>query len=323
MNTKEIQNLIEEELQKLYNDREPKGLYDPIKYVLSVGGKRLRPTFLVLSAMMFGSDSTAAVRPALAMEIFHNFTLVHDDIMDRADKRRGRETVHVKWNESTAILSGDAMLSEAYELISSLSPDILPHALRLFNKTVREVYEGQQFDMDFEVREDVSTAEYISMIRLKTAVLLAGSLKMGAIIGGATEKDANLIYEYGIGIGLAFQIKDDLLDVYGDFEKFGKKIGGDILCNKKTFLLTTALTSADDETKAELVDWLHKENPNKEEKIKAVTEIYNKLSIKEKAEEEMKKQYDYALACLDKISVATPEKETLREIAKDLLYREE
>lgn len=323
MEVKEIMSFVEENLQKLYANREPKGLYEPISYVLSVGGKRIRPTFVLLSNQMFGGDADAALRPAMGIEVFHNFTLVHDDIMDKADKRRGRDTVHVKWNENTAILSGDAMLSEAYELMCSAKPELLPSLLALFSKTVREVYEGQQFDIDFENRTDVSTAEYMSMIRLKTAVLLAGALKVGAILAGASEKDADLIYEYGIGIGLAFQIKDDLLDVYGDTAKFGKNIGGDILCNKKTYLLTTALTTADAESKAELLKWINAVNPNPAEKIKAVTEIFTKLGIDKIAEVEMKKQYDYALKALSDISVNAPEKQVFESIAKDLLYRED
>ena len=322
MDLKSIQNLIERRLASLDLGKEPKGLYEPISYELSLGGKRLRPACSLLACQMFGGDVREAFSAAIAVETFHNFTLLHDDIMDKADKRRGKPTVHKVWNENTAILSGDAMLTLAYQILAECRPNVLKKLLDIFSKTAMEVYEGQQFDMDFETRDDVAVEEYMEMIRLKTAVLLAASLKMGAICGGASETDAQLLYDFGINVGLAFQLKDDWLDVYGDSETFGKNIGGDICCNKKTFMLISALAKADAGTKVELQTWIDKEEFDREEKVSAVTAIYDKLEISELAEKEMREYFQKAMEALGRVSVPDEQKQTLSKLANDLLYRD-
>jgi len=253
----EIQNIVNNEIAKLDFKSEPVELYQPISYVLSGNGKRLRPCLALLSCNLFNNDIRNAIKPAIGVEMFHNFTLLHDDIMDKADIRRNKPTVHKKWNENVAILSGDAMLIKTYELFFELKPNILAKVIEVFNKAALQVCEGQQYDMNFETKIDVTTDEYIKMITLKTAVLLAASLKIGAIIGGATLKDANLLYNYGINLGIAFQLQDDYLDVYGDVKTFGKKIGGDIVSNKKTYLLISAIENAKDENKHKLLNLLY------------------------------------------------------------------
>ena len=322
MTAKEIQQFVEAEINKLNWQITPYRLYEPIEYVLSLGGKRVRPVFALLACQLFDNVLTKALNPALAIEVFHNFTLLHDDIMDKAEMRRNHPTVHVKWDENRAILSGDAMLIKAYQLLAQCDPAVLKSILDIFSKTSVEVCEGQQFDMEFESRNDVSINEYINMIRLKTAVLLAGSLKIGAICGGASEKDADLLYQFGIGIGIAFQLKDDYLDVYGDPEKFGKNIGGDICCNKKTFLLINALGKADLETKAELLDWINAGTFDRSEKIKAVTSLYDRLDIRSHTENAMRTYYEKAVQALKKVSVLEEKKMELFIFAENLLYRE-
>jgi len=322
MTTKEIQQLIEKEINKLNWQITPYSLYEPIEYVLSLGGKRIRPVFALLACQLFNENLNKSLKPALAVEVFHNFTLLHDDIMDKAEMRRNQPTVHIKWDENRAILSGDAMLIKAYQLLAQCDVEVLKSILDVFSQTSVEVCEGQQYDMEFESRNDVSIDEYINMIRLKTAVLLAGSLKIGAICGGASAEDADLLYRFGIGIGIAFQLKDDYLDVYGDTAKFGKNIGGDICCNKKTFLLLTALEKADLETKAELLHWINTKNFNKEEKIKAVSAIYEKLDIRTHTENRMKTYYEDAVQALKKVSVSDKQKNELSVFAEKLLYRE-
>ena len=262
---------IEKAIASLDWKREPYGLYEPIEYTLASGGKRLRPQLVLTAAEMFGGDEEKVLPAALAIEVFHNFTLLHDDVMDKAQIRRGRETVHVRWNDNTAILSGDEMMIEAYKLLSQVPDNLLPKALNLFNKMATEICEGQQYDMEFEGRDEVSIEEYIEMIRLKTSVLLATALQLGAYLSGANAQQQEALYQYGINIGLAFQIQDDLLDVYGDPTTFGKAIGGDICCNKKTYILITALQRADNETRAELEHWLEISNQPKE-KIATVTD---------------------------------------------------
>ena len=236
---------INEAILNLNWKREPYGLYEPIEYTLAAGGKRVRPQLALIASQMFGGDDEKVLPAALALEVFHNFTLLHDDVMDKADVRRGRPTVHVKWNENTAILSGDQMLIEAYKLLSGVPADKLPKVLQLFNKMATEICEGQQYDVDFESQEHVTIEEYLKMIRLKTSVLLANALQTGAYIAGADEQAQGDLYEFGINIGLAFQIQDDILDVWGDPKTFGKAVGGDICCNKKTFVLLSALMMAD------------------------------------------------------------------------------
>lgn len=317
------QNLVKKSLKALDWDINPHGLYDPIAYVLSLGGKRIRPTCALLACRMFSDDYAKALSPALALEVFHNFTLLHDDIMDKADMRRGQPTVHVKWNDNTAILSGDAMLIKAYQLLAKCEPNVYPAISAIFSQTAVEVCEGQQYDMDFESRNDVSVDEYMEMIRLKTAVLLAASLQIGAICGGAKEEDAKALYEYGIGIGLAFQLKDDLLDVWGDVKKFGKKIGGDICCNKKTFLLINAYAKANAEEKKELDRWLLAETTDRDAKVSEVTRLYERLGIKTLAEQTIRTYYDRAIEALDKVGVEKERKEVLYQLAYDLMYRED
>ncbi|MFT5642206.1 MAG: geranylgeranyl diphosphate synthase type II, partial [Cyclobacteriaceae bacterium] len=250
--------LVNSEIEKLKFGDEPANLYDPISYILSLGGKRLRPTLVLLGYNLFKRDFESVLRPALAVEVFHNFTLMHDDIMDEAPLRRGKPTVHEKWNSTVGILSGDTMLVKAYDLLLEVDDQYFKESVRLFNKTAVEVCEGQQIDMNFESRDDVSVSEYINMIRLKTAVLLGFSLQYGALLGGASEEERAHLYEVGVNMGLGFQLMDDLLDVYADQAKFGKQVGGDIVSNKKTFLLIEALELASDQQKVALNDWLNK-----------------------------------------------------------------
>jgi len=322
MTAKEIQQLVEAKIDGLNWKMEPYHLYEPIEYVLSLGGKRIRPVFALLACQLFDDNHEKALNPAIAIEVFHNFTLLHDDIMDKAEMRRNRPTVHTKWNENTAILSGDAMLIKAYQLLAQCDPAILKPILDVFSQTSIEVCEGQQLDMDFETRNDVSIDEYINMIRLKTAVLLAGSLKIGAICGGASEKEADLLYRFGIDIGIAFQLKDDYLDVYGNPDKFGKNIGGDICCNKKTFLLINALEKADGNASSELRYLTGSETFDRNEKIRAVTAIYDNLNLRSHTEHEMQLYYENALLTLKEIPALEEKKRELAIFAENLLYRE-
>jgi geranylgeranyl diphosphate synthase, type II len=324
MNTRtphEILSVVNKAIDGLDLGGKPERLYDPIRYVLSIGGKRLRPVMCLMACDMFEGDIMTAVQPALALEVFHNFTLLHDDIMDKAEKRRNMDCVHIKWDDNVAILSGDAMQIYAYELIKNVPDNLLRACLSLFTKTALEVCEGQQFDMDFETQDEVTLAEYMKMIRLKTAVLVAASLKMGAILGGSTEKDADLIYEFGINTGIAFQLQDDLLDVYGETCTFGKNIGGDIVTNKKTFLLIKALQNADEESKNELVSWLNRKDFNPCEKIKAVTDIFNKTNVQTICQKEMENYLEKAVKSIESISVPDDRKKPLIKLAADLMNR--
>ena len=269
----EILEKVEHEISQLSFEYPPKSLYDPIEYILSLGGKRIRPALALMACNLYKENIDNVINPALGVEVFHNFTLLHDDLMDKADKRRNKPTVHKVWNDNTAILSGDAMLIAAYQLIGKTEPDYLKEVFDLFTETALEICGGQQYDMEFESRMDVTEPEYIEMIRLKTAVLLACSLKIGAITGGASKEDAANLYDFGINIGLAFQLQDDLLDVYGDTATFGKNIGGDITCNKKTFLLIHAFELASPEQKAVLNDWIGKTTFVAAEKSEVVTAI--------------------------------------------------
>lgn len=306
--------------------KEPRGLYEPIEYTLSTGGKRLRPQLTMIAAeaivnggLLNGDAIEQALPAALAFEVFHNFTLMHDDVMDRAQLRRGQPTVHVKWNDNTAILSGDQMLIEAYKLLGGVPADKLPQVLKWFGEMATGICEGQQLDVDYEHASQVTIEEYIKMIELKTAVLLANALRTGGYIAGANETEQKALYEYGLHIGIAFQIQDDILDVYGDPKTFGKAVGGDICCNKKTFLLLTALETADAESKAELLQWLMASECD-QEKIKAVTAIYDRLGIREAGETVMEEHTSLALAQLDKLpqNAAT---EKLRVLAEQLVTR--
>lgn len=299
---------------------EPAGLYEPISYTLASGGKRLRPQLAMLGAQLFGGNEDEVLPVALALEVFHNFTLLHDDVMDKAAVRRGRPTVHVRWNENTAILSGDQMMIEAYRLLSRIREDKLPEVLRMFNNMATGICEGQQFDMDFEQRELVTLDEYLHMIRLKTALLLAYALRMGAYVAGADIDAQQHLFDYGIYLGLAFQIQDDLLDVYGDEKTFGKAIGGDILCGKKTYMLLTALQKADNITRNQLIDTLTSSSLSDSEKITCVTAIYDKLCVRQAAEQTIADYTNQALLCLQ----ALPDNEAnsrLRDLANSLVRR--
>ena len=304
---------INAEIGKLDWSREPKGLYEPIGYTLAAGGKRVRPRLAILAAQLFGGKVEDVLPAALALEVFHNFTLLHDDVMDKAQVRRGRPTVHVKWNENTAILSGDQMMIEAYKLLSQVPEKKLAKTLRLFNKMATEICEGQQYDVDFESRDDVTIPEYMEMIRLKTSVLLATALQIGAYIGYANDEQQKKIYEYGIHVGLAFQIQDDMLDCYGDEATFGKAIGGDIAENKKTYLwLTAAAKGAKDELAMRI--------ESREERFKRVMAVYKRLRVKAAAQKEIAKQTDAALACLEDLP-QNDYTEQLRALARKLADR--
>ena len=321
---REITQIITAELEQINWDKEPRGLYDPIKYVLNLGGKRIRPVLTLMACNLFSDNVQPAVNSALGLEIFHNFTLLHDDIMDRADVRRGMPTVHKKWDDNTAILSGDVMQISSYQFIAKTPEIYLKQVLDLFSQTAAEICEGQQYDVDFENRDNVKAEEYLEMIRLKTAVLLGCALKTGAWIGGAGEEDAQLLYNFGINIGLAFQLKDDLLDVYGNESTFGKKIGGDILCNKKTYMLIRALELAKGNDSIALQKWLQiSDEKSRNDKIIGVTSIYDKLGIKSICEDKMQFFYTKAIANLGKISVLENKKQELRKLAEKLMFRNE
>ena len=301
------------EIGKLDWSREPKGLYEPIGYTLAAGGKRVRPQLALLATKLFGGKEEDVLPAALALEVFHNFTLLHDDVMDKAAVRRGRPTVHVKWNENTAILSGDQMMIEAYKLLSQVPEKKLAKTLRLFNQMATEICEGQQYDVDFESRDDVTIPEYMEMIRLKTSVLLATALRIGAYIAYANDEQQKKIYEYGIHVGLAFQIQDDMLDCYGDEATFGKAIGGDIAENKKTYLwLTAAAKGSKDE--------LALRDESKDERFKRVMAVYKRLRVKAAAEKEIAKQTDAAIACLEDLP-QNKYTEQLRDMARKLADR--
>lgn len=310
---------INNEIARLDWSREPQGLYAPIAYTLQAGGKRLRPQLCLTACRMFGGNEKHALPAALALEVFHNFTLLHDDVMDHADIRRGRPTVHVKWNENTAILSGDQMMIEAYKLLQTIQTTKLPEVLRLFNKMATEICEGQQYDVDFEHRNNVSIPEYMEMIRLKTSVLLATALQIGGLIADATPAEQILLYEYGIRLGLAFQLQDDLLDCFGNPETFGKAIGGDICCNKKTFLLLTALKNATEEQARDINHWLSITNIDNE-KIEAVKTLYVRTGAKEKTEQAILAQTEQAIICLNKLP-QNDETQSLRTLADNLAKR--
>jgi geranylgeranyl diphosphate synthase type II len=320
----EVCEIVSDRINKLDWKKQPLGLYQPIEYILSLGGKRLRPAMTLMACNLFSQEIEDAVSSALGIEVFHNFTLLHDDIMDNAEIRRGMPTVHVKWNNSTAILSGDVMQISSYQLMTQTPILNLKRTLDLFSKTAAEICEGQQYDVDFESMNHVSVEQYLEMIRLKTAVLIAAGLKIGAWIGGASDLDADLLYDFGINIGLAFQLKDDLLDVYGDEITFGKRIGGDILCNKKTFLLINALSLADGQIATDLQYWLQNNDPLTEnEKIKAVTEIYSKLKVDVLCEDKMDYFYQLAVAKLSQLSLDSNKTQELRNLAKKLMSRKD
>lgn len=317
----DILQQIEQAIRKLEFAYPPKSLYEPISYILSLGGKRIRPALVLMAYNIYKEETASALSPALGLEVFHNFTLLHDDLMDRADKRRGKPTVHTLWGDNSAILSGDAMLIAAYRLIGETEPKHLKPVLDLFTQTALEICGGQQYDMEFESRQDVTEEEYIEMIRLKTAVLLACSLKTGAILADAPVEDAEHLYQFGIHIGLAFQLQDDLLDVYGDTATFGKNIGGDILCDKKTFLLINAFRRADNRQLAVLNQWIGSETSDVQGKIAAVTNIYNELGLKALSEQRIEDYFNKAMAHLDALSVPAEKLEVLKGVSLRLMNR--
>ena len=323
-NWKELLEEVNGWLARLPFDRKPAELYAPIRYVLSMGGKRIRPVLMLMAYNLYKDDVRAISPQALAIEIYHNYTLLHDDLMDRADMRRGMPTVHRKWNENAAILSGDSMLVMAYQYMMKDCPaEKAGEVMRLFTETALEIGEGQQYDIEFETRSDVSEEEYIEMIRLKTSVLLACALKIGAVLGGASAQDADTLYRFGESLGLAFQLQDDYLDVYGDPAVFGKKIGGDILCNKKTYMLINAQRLAQGEDRLQLERWLSKEEGAyvPEEKITAVTALYNKIGIRELCDGKIRYYFEQARKILDEVSLPEADKRPLWEMAESLLGR--
>jgi geranylgeranyl diphosphate synthase type II len=313
--------IIKKEIQSIDYQINPSELYDPVAYLLALKGKKIRPSLTLLACNLYRENVKDAIYPALAWENFHKFTLMHEDVMDKADVRRGQPTVHKKWNENTAILSGDAMLILAYTYMAKSQEKDLKALLDLFSQTAAEICGGQQYDMEFENRLDVTEDEYINMIRLKTAVMLGACLKSGAIVGKATESDQQNLYAFGLNLGIAFQIKDDLLDVYGNPTVFGKKIGGDILCNKKTYLLVNSLNSADKKNKVELLRWIQSDIRS-EEKIEAVRNLFDKLAIKEKANNTIQIFYKKSVDALLAVSVSEERKKILMDFAENLIKRE-
>ncbi len=322
MNSNEILHLINEYLDSIPYDRKPEGLYEPIKYVLSLGGKRIRPTLMLLAYNLFRDDPKTILPSACALETYHNYTLLHDDLMDNADLRRGHMTVHKRWDANTAILSGDSMLVLAFQQMAQCRHDKLSQILDLFTRTALEIGEGQQYDMEFESRNDVTEDEYIEMIRLKTSVLLACATKMGAILADAPEQDAENLYRFGEKVGLAFQLQDDYLDVYGDPKVFGKAIGGDIACNKKTYMLINALALADTKQRKVLTDWLDMPAADPQEKIAAVTEIYNEIGINRMAENKIRAFFQEGLLFLEKVNVEADRKQELLAYTREMMKRE-
>ncbi len=317
----ELTEKVTTALEQLPYDRQPQGLYAPIKYVLSLGGKRIRPVLMLMAYNMYREDVDRIMPVALGLEVYHNFTLLHDDLMDRADVRRGKPCVHKVWNDNTAILSGDNMLVMAYQMMSRCPSSALPSVISIFTETALQIDEGQQYDMEFEQRTDVTEREYLEMIRLKTSVLLACALQIGALLGGASEADAQALYAYGEKVGLAFQLQDDYLDVYGDFETFGKAIGGDILCNKKTFMLINALAHAPEHLRSELQGWLAATEYDPAEKIEAVRHIYTQVGVDQMAKEQISFYIAQAEDALHALPIAEERKEILRQWTEQLLGR--
>lgn len=317
-NLQDIFEIIEQEISNLTYPKSPELLYNPIDYIMGLRAKRIRPILVLLSYQLFNENIKKALSPAIAIELFHNFTLLHDDIMDHAPLRRGHPTVHEKWDNNIAILSGDVMMIYAYQLLSKVDSDSLQEVLSVFSKGAVKVCEGQQLDMQFETKEDIHLADYMKMIEYKTAVLLATSLEIGAIVGKANEKERKHLYEFGINIGIAFQLKDDLLDVFGDPKIFGKKLGGDIIANKKTFLYLKAIQLADHAIKQKLT-YYYKQNECFEEKITLVKEIFNSLDIRNHTLNMMRAYYTKAMKHLDAIN--SKAKEPLMLFSKQLMDR--
>ena len=320
---KSYQQWIEQEIKKNTFGKQPASLYEPIRYIMALGGKRLRPILALLSYSLYKDDPKSIVPYATAIEVFHNFTLMHDDIMDNAPLRRGNVTVHEKWNMSTAILSGDVMQVKVYDMLLSLPADKLKEVITFFNQCATEVCEGQQWDMEFEIMNTVTEAQYIEMIRQKTAVLLGFSLELGAILANASAEDRKLLRAFGVNVGIGFQLKDDLLDAYADPKKFGKQVGGDIIANKKTYLLIKALEKANGVQKKKLTQLLSAKKFNKKTKVDAVKAIYTELGIRELTEKSVKRFFKKGFDYLDKVSVPLHTKEKLRNFTENLIARQE
>ncbi len=316
------QVIIVKELEKLEIPAKPEKLYEPVRYILGNGGKRLRPALVLLACDLFGTDYRKALYPALGVEVFHNFTLLHDDLMDNSTVRRNKPTVHVKWDPNTAILSGDVMSILANSLICKSDSENMPAVSRMFNKTALEVCEGQMLDMEYAEKDNVSIPEYINMIGLKTSVLIAASLGMGALIAGASEKESDILYNFGMNLGLAFQLQDDLLDSFGDQEIFGKKIGNDILTNKRTFLVIKAFEKAGKEELPELKKYFSDQKFNPDEKINNVIKIFNKLGIKKETQDLINFHHEKAMSYLNELDVPRERKSVLIEFSEELMKRE-
>ena len=320
--SEELLKKVNEALDNVVYDRQPASLYDPIKYVLSIGGKRVRPVLTMLSYNLYKDDPLSIMPQAIGLETYHNFTLLHDDLMDHADMRRGHETVHKKWDANRAILSGDTMLLQAFERVEDCDPAKLPAVFKVFIQTTLEIGEGQQLDVEFETRNDVTEDEYIEMIRLKTSVLLACACKVGAIMADAPAEDIDNMYKFGEKLGLAFQLQDDLLDVYGDPAVFGKNIGGDITSNKKTYMLINAVNRANPAQREQLMKWIDAKEFNRNEKVKAVTELYNEIGIRELCEQKIEEYYQKSLVYLAKVNLPEERKAELKAYAAEMMKRQ-
>ncbi len=317
----EILKSVNDFLDQLPYERQPQSLYDPIRYVLSIGGKRIRPVLMLMAYNLFKEQPQDILMPACGLETYHNYTLLHDDLMDKADLRRGHETVHKRWNANTAILSGDSMLVLAYQRIAQVPAQKLAPILDCFTETALEIGEGQEYDMAFETRNDVREEEYIEMIRLKTSVLLACATKIGAILADAPAEDVDSLYKFGEQLGLAFQLQDDLLDVYGDPKVFGKAVGGDIVSNKKTYMLINAYNRADDKQRAELTRWVEAPTFNRDVKVAAVTRLYGEIGIRQLCEEKINYYFSQAAQYLAQVRVDDSRKQALRQYMDELLHR--
>ena len=320
--SEELLKKVNEALDNLVYDRQPASLYDPIRYVLSIGGKRVRPVLTLLTYNLYKDDPLSIMSQAIGLETYHNFTLLHDDLMDNADMRRGHETVHKKWDANRAILSGDTMLLQAFERVEECDPTKLPDVFKVFIQTTLEIGEGQQLDVEFETRNDVTEDEYIEMIRLKTSVLLACACKVGAIMAGASADDTDNLYKFGEKLGLAFQLQDDLLDVYGDPAVFGKNIGGDITSNKKTYMLINAYNRATPAQREELTKWVNAKEFDRNEKVAAVTNLYNEIGIRKLCEQKIEQYYQESLVYLAKVNVSEERKAELKAYAADMMKRQ-
>ncbi len=320
-NSNDILKIVNQFIDRLPYDRRPSSLYEPIKYVLSLGGKRIRPVLMLLAYNLYKDDPESILMPAVGLETYHNYTLLHDDLMDNADLRRGHETVHKRWDANKAILSGDSMLVLAYQRMQQCDQRHLQAVLDVFTQTALEIGEGQEYDMSFETRNDVTEQEYIEMIRLKTSVLLACAVKTGAILADADEEDITNLYKFGEQLGLAFQLQDDLLDVYGDPAVFGKAIGGDITSNKKTYMLINAVNRATPEQRQELMVWLTAKEFNRDEKVRAVTALYDQIGIRQLCEQKINYYFDECRKFLANVKVSDERKQILLDYTDEMMKR--